>query len=816
MRKFLLIFSYLPFVCLILWIMTGSLYAQNGKIKGKITDSETGDALPFVNISIKDATGGTASNMEGFYTLDIKPGLHTVNFTAVSFQKVTRIVEVKPNATITLNIEMMKQAKELDVMVISSSKYEQRQQELTTTVEVLKPTLIENKNTVTIDKVVEQTPGVAIIDNEPQIRGGSGFSSGLGSRVMILVDDMPLMRVDAGRPVWPFIPIENVEQIEVLKGASSVLYGSSALNGAINVRTAYAKSKPETKINVFGGVYSAPNNKNQKYWSGFNPFFTGMSVLHARKLTSQLDLVVGGNFYWDQGFVGPELPKSVPGYNLTLSQKNLGEYDKRGRVNFALRYRPKKSGFTFGLAGNIMYQEQADANFWYNDTSGFYNAFPGSLINFTNLMFYIDPYVNYYNKSGDKHTLRSRYFYSDNKSDKGQNTISHNIFGEYQYQRLFKKLNFNLITGLMMQYTNANSLIFVGLPNGGNRSYQTNMSLYLQLEKKLFKRLSLQGGARFEYFEINGLTNGRPVFRAGANFTVIEGTYLRGSWGQGYRFPSIGERYIVTNVGGFGFYPNPGLKPEKSWNAEFGIKQMFRIANFGGFIDLAGFWQEYKDFVEFYTGLWGTSSNPFQNLGFKFVNTGRARVPGAEVTIAGQGKIHKNLEIQLLAGYMYSHPITLSPNQVVGEFIALNGIDTIKATYQNSSSITNNGDSTSRILKYRIQHLAKADIQFNIGNFIKKGLKQIEFGLGGSARYYSNMQNIDQFFYNLDNLFGAKNYRENNSGNVWVFDARVSVEFRKRLKANLIMNNLLNTAYVLRPMNAEAPRSTQLQISYKL
>jgi iron complex outermembrane receptor protein len=93
---------------------------------------------------------------------------------------------------------------------------------------------------------------VIVVDNDPQIRAGSGFSFGAGSRVMMLVDDLPILSGDIGRPSWSFLPIENLEQVEVIKGASSVLYGSAALSGVINVRTAYPRLEPRTRATAYG------------------------------------------------------------------------------------------------------------------------------------------------------------------------------------------------------------------------------------------------------------------------------------------------------------------------------------------------------------------------------------------------------------------------------------------------------------------------------------------------------------------------------------------------------------------------------------
>src|SRR5690606_29854386 len=108
--------------------------------------------------------------------------------------------------------------------VVSSSRYEQKLEEQVISLEVLKPSAITNKNATSVDAALESVPGVSIIDGDPQIRGGSGFTFGVGSRVAIVVDGIPLLSGDAGKPEWAYIPVENIEQIEIIKGASSVLY----------------------------------------------------------------------------------------------------------------------------------------------------------------------------------------------------------------------------------------------------------------------------------------------------------------------------------------------------------------------------------------------------------------------------------------------------------------------------------------------------------------------------------------------------------------------------------------------------------------
>ena len=117
------------------------------------------------------------------------------------------------------------------------------------------------------------------------------------------------------------------------------------------------------------------------------------------------------------------------------------------------------------------------------------------------------------------------------------------------------------------------------------KNSRSNHSLYSQIDKKLGK-LNISAGARYEYFsldsedghEINGDTiyhfaEAKPVFRGGLNYQIAEGTFIRSSWGQGYRFPSMAELFVTTNVSDIEIFPNPELRSEKGWSSEIGLKQ---------------------------------------------------------------------------------------------------------------------------------------------------------------------------------------------------------------------------------------------------
>jgi outer membrane receptor protein involved in Fe transport len=369
-----------------------------------------------------------------------------------------------------------------------------------------------------------------------------------------------------------------------------------------------------------------------------------------------------------------------------------------------------------------------------------------------------------------------------------------------------------LIAGVMNIYSYAFGKVFSGklaadgtTTLGENGTYRAeNAAVYAQLEKKFFKRLSVLLGGRYEYYQLADLTVGKPVFRAGLNLQATKSTYIRLSAGQGYRVPSIGERYITTTSGNFGFYPNPGLKPESSLSYELGAKQLFRIGKFGGMIDVAGFYENYDNYVEFNFGYWGMNlEKPSKNVGFKFFNTGPARIYGIDASVAGEGKLMRNLNMSILVGYTYAVPEALNPHYIfyVNPYKPENSLN-----FLNPSS-----DTSAHILKYRVQHLLKADLQFTW----KK------FSMGFSGRYYSYMKNIDQFFYDIldGQMFGVnagiRKYREEHNNGTFILDYRLSYAVRS-FKFSFIVNNLMNQEFSLRPMTVEPPRVSQFQVIYTI
>ena len=137
-------------------------------------------------------------------------------------------------------------------------------------------------------------------------------------------------------------------------------------------------------------------------------------------------------------------------------------------------------------------------------------------------------------------------------------------FSELQYSRYFDELNFNVVAGLVSfadivraprGLTADSSLV------GEHNRY--NVAPYAQFEKKMFnQRLNLTLGMRYEYFTVNSISKDtsfnssqgvtglkRPLFRFGMNYQAAEYTFIRGSWGEGYRFPILQSHLPTYHLG---------------------------------------------------------------------------------------------------------------------------------------------------------------------------------------------------------------------------------------------------------------------------
>lgn len=815
-RGFVLLFGFMrfsfsaAFCCFsLLFFVSTDTWGQT--LQGRVLDA---DSTPLVGAYITDGTSTVATDLQGDYRLALTPGLHVVTCSFIGMAKQEFSVDLVAGQTAQWNPVMKPSAEALDLVVVSAGRFEQKASEVTVSLEVLQPALVENKATTSLETALEQTPGVSMVDGEPQIRSGSGFSYGAGSRVMVLVDDLPVLSGDAGRPTWGFLPLENLEQIEVIKGASSVLYGSAALSGVINIRTRFPDARPLTRVSLQHGVYSNPRSADSsKYWSGALQQ-SNLRFLHSQRMGGW-DVVIGGNILGDDGYKGPEIYQDSLGVALDTASMNYQPFsvdrwgaNAQARINVNLRRREcNVPGLSYGLNTNWQKGESLNTLIWRSSFGdGLYGSTDGAATRTRQLVGTVDPYIEYLQPSGVSHSLRNRWQHLNNDNDNDQSNSSHVFYSEYQVQIPEEALGWSggrVTGGLVHQLTRGRAQLYTGgNPDGVNKA--RNVSAYVQADQKVGERLNLSLGTRYEHFSINDSVAAKPVFRAGLNFQAMEATWLRASMGQGFRFPTIAEKFIRTGLGPLQVYPNNDLRPETAINIEAGLKQGVQLGGVQGFLDVAAFFQEYDDFVEFTFGQWGASTEALAGNGFRSLNTGRSRVSGWEVSWMGRAKLGAST-IDMLAGYTYTNPVSLTPDYLYSVVTNANGDTVGGASYNNTSR-----DTTGNVLKYRSQNLVRLDAEWRKGNWF----------VGLSARYQSALRNIDQAWLTFEELgvvdWGLQTWLDNNPTLPWIWDFRAGYNVAENHKLSLVVSNLTNAEYSIRPLAIEAPRLVNVVYTYEV
>lgn len=757
------------------------------QISGVVTDLNSGEAIIGAKVFASDGNKAI-TNFDGEFTL--KSSSFPVTL-------VTKMLQYNTDSTLVkapgkLKIKLGEPITDLQMVVVSAGRRKQAIEEVPVSIEIIKPELIDNKGITSLDQAVEQTPGVSTFDGQVSIRGGSGFSYGAGSRVLLLWNGMPLLSAYAGDTQWNAIPLEQAAQIEVMKGASSVLYGSGALNGIIAIREREPGTTPVTKLKVQYGVYDNPRRASLRWWDT-NPM-TQQVEFYRSQMFKNVGYTISSTLFHDDGY------------------KNE-EFEYRGRVSGTLYYRPKKwSKVKAGIGYNYQIQKTGNFIIWENDSLGYTpqggidTSNAASTLTYTlGHRLFVDPYLKIIDKHNNKHTLKNRIYYVKNiiLGNEDQNSIGTVYNNDYQFQKSYEN-GLTLTSGLSSLYNVVKSALF-----GDHTSW--NSAVFTQIEHHIGK-FDFTAGLRLEYFQMNGERGDSdfliakkdstvlpfyPVARTGFHYQLAEYTHLRASLGQGIRYPAVGERFIQTSVGALNIFPNPTLRPEIGWAGEIGIKQGVKIGDWKGMLDISGFINEYQNMIEFTFGIFNpdniilNTTDPedegyiYKWIGFRAQNAESARITGIDFSFNSMGSIG-DFEIVSLIGYTYMNPISLNDDP----------------DYQATFS-----DTTGNILKYRFNHLAKLDVEVTY----KK------YSAGVSMRYGGFMRNIDKVFEepiagSTYILPGLKEYRQiYNKGNL-VFDARVGYKLNDTYRFGFMVNNLFNSEYTSRPGDIQPPRNFSVQV----
>ena len=724
-------------------------------VRGTVTDIQAGETLAGVYV-IWGRSSGMTTDTDGFYSFTAGQGSITIEFRFIGYRTKTETLRLGAGDTVDLNIALEPESQSLGQVVVSADRMEQKRSDLTVTMDVIRPEQIFRTHVTDAQELITKTPGIEVLDGQASIRGGSGFSYGAGSRVLALIDGLPMMAPDAGNVKWNFLPLENLSQVEIIKGASSVLYGSSALNGIINFRTADASNIPVTSFFTEAGVYGNPPNSAWKWWN--TPRLSAnASFSHLQKIKNT-DLGLGLSLSSDMGY-------------RKYNDESLG------RISLRLKHQSSRvEGLKYGLniTGGKSYK--TDFVLWEDAVDGGLKQDTSTVSRLHGYYFSADPFISFGKRGKVRHDLRIRFQSSENRFPvrRANNSGALSLYGDYQFWYGFSD-NLSMTAGLAETSSLIRSAFY-----GDHRGL--NLAGFAQAELRLFSRLKVTGGIRVEQNILDDESDRVvPVFRTGLNYQAAEYTFLRASFGQGYRYPSVAEKHASTTLGSVRIFPNPSVKPESGWSTETGIMQAFMIGRMRGEGDLSLFLSQNRDMIEYVFGLHQDPVADTSGLGFKATNIEQSRIWGAELELHLSRPIGRMTAL-LTGGYTYIRPMKISAYT---------------------------GKSTGVFLKYRRTHNAK------IGLLVSGSL--VEAGIDMFVR--SKTLNIDDVFLNPitrdEILPGFFDYWQDHNRGYVLLDGSIGFRLNRALKLSLAVRNLTNTEYMGRPGDIQPHRNFSLRLSGK-
>lgn len=592
--------------------------AQSASIKGRVISQNLQPVIG-ANVIIVETGQGDASDENGYFEIEnVAFGTYTLEVSSIGYEK-RKLTNVKSgNGSKSITVVLKETTFETEQIIVSASKYEQKVEDITVSTTIIQPDYINSKNFLSFDEVLRHIPGVQMNLEQVSIRGSSGYSKGVGARVLVAINGIPLYAGDNGDVVWELIPLNDIERVEVIKGPASSLYGSSAIGGVINIITKSSVKNPVTHFKSYFGAYDKPSYDLWEWDDKYRTFY-GAELTHSNSI-GELGYTVSLKKFDDLGYRQSDHSKKYLAH-IKLSY-NINDED----------YLIFFSNYLYSNNGNFLYwKDSRNALVPKDDENGNYvlsnRIFNGFIFHNTfSSKFSGDLKASYYRTKFDGYGLEVTTSVAD-------------LFRGEVLTNYIASDNFILTTGAEVSYSNVKSNLFSNTNFFGSGAYT-------QIEYKGIKGLIANFGFRYDYIKVDTIS-GKNAFtpRMGLNYKVDDNFILRGSIGTGFRAPTPAEIFTTAAVGGgIDVKQNPDLTSETSLSFELGFYFSYnKYIN----IDAAFYQTDYNNFIE---------PNLTKEGDIQFINLNKARIQGFE-SVINFAIIPNEIDIQIGYNYMWARDI---------------------------------------------------------------------------------------------------------------------------------------------------------------
>lgn len=521
---------------LLIFTVSGLFFALDAQVlKGKIMDDMTGNPVSDASILLIPGNSGTHAHPDGSYQLTPAAGTYLLEVNHLGYYPENRRITLRSNDTLVVDFLLKAKIFEQEQVVITANKVERERMAVPMNVSVLTSGIIAESHESNILPVISgEIPGLFITE-----RGLAGFGLAGGSAgkisirgvggsdasfpVLLLIDGQPQFMGLMGHPIPDSYVSGDVEKVEVVKGPASILYGTNAMGGAINLITRKQTEEGfDLNARFTGGSYGTLKGHGS---AGFSK--KGLGIL----ASYQHDQTDGHR----------------PGSAFRLDNGNL-------RVNYALSKlfsmdaTLNRSSFKGYDPGSI-YGNSAD---YANNSHWVDIVRSNGYLSFSNHTGIAEGGVKAYISSGD-HSIYDGWTSED--ENRG--------FSIFQSIRLFSG---NLVSAGYdrKKYGGRGNSPTLGNKNGQYLSVE-EQGAYLMVDQRLLQKISLNAGLRWDHHSGFGDT---WVPQFGATYGLKGNTSFKALVSKGFRNPSIRELYLFPTA-------NPDLRPERMWNHELSWMQRF-------------------------------------------------------------------------------------------------------------------------------------------------------------------------------------------------------------------------------------------------
>lgn len=468
-----------------------------------------------------------------------------------------------PDVSLSQQRTAVSDVRTLDPVVVSATKTPISLRQVTSAVEVLTEQDFTRRKVKTLLEVLRLSPGVAVFQNGgPGGRANVRIRGGSASQTLVLIDGAIVNSATAGAFNFANLTVDNVEKIEIVRGAQSTLWGSDAMGGVINVTTKRGRGPLKA-----GGFFE---------YGSFNTLREGGHV---------------------SGGKGPV------DFSLTLSRwdtTGISQINYRRGASERDAYRNWQASSRAGVA--LPSDGRLDVNFrWWNSSITIDNSFgPSDVIKAKNdseqFIFsgtYRQPLTDWWT-----HVLtlsRSQEALLNVPGIRRRNLTTGTSgvpFGDPNEIRVLANriesqhdFRLNQYVTLTMGYQFREQ---TGENDGGFSPFPEKIvsshAGFSQVQLSLFDRFFATAGVRHDGYHTFG---DATTYRVTGGYLVKEtNTKLRGSYATGFRAPSINDLFFPN-------YGNPDVQPEKSQSFDVGVDQTL----FADGVKISGgyFWNRYRD-----------------------------------------------------------------------------------------------------------------------------------------------------------------------------------------------------------------------------